>query len=308
MAKGTDERPPSQAETAGDISQHRIDYIEQHLPTDVPRTGLLTISGGALVVPTHVAVVRHAAWLRWTPGAIWGSHTHWGGEVPLGLESSGSIRRDVARALAAHDENELAELAALPGWEWLSNAVPPAPGGPDTHNVPVGSGTLDTVEAARGPVGGAPYERQEYQFAPHDKQEVFARDPDLIDRGTAAHMHIQNLLSELVESRGFAPLRPIGVDPKFDLAWRVGSAAIVCEVKSLTADDEVSQLRLGLGQLLSYLYKLSWPGTDEVRGVLAVEREPVDADWVSICAAGGVVLTWAPDFPGVFPMGLQTEQ
>jgi hypothetical protein len=29
---------------------------------------------------------------------------------------------------------------------------------------------------------------------------------------------------------------------------------------------------------------------------------------VSICAAHGVVLTWAPDFPGVFPMGLQTEQ
>lgn len=291
-----------------DLNQDRIDYIEQRLPVVVPTIGAPTVSGGVLIVPTHVAVVRHAAWRHWSPGATWGSRTRWAGKVPLGLDSAGSIRRDVARALAAHEEHELAELAALPGWEWVAGAIPPASGGPATHHVPVDSGSVDTHAATRGDVGGAPYRRQEHQTAPQDKEKVFLQNPDLIDRGTVAHKDIQNLLNDLVQSRGLAPLRPLDGDPQFDLAWRDGSSVIVCEVKSLTAENEVSQLRLGLGQLLSYMHKLNWPGADEVRGVLAVEREPGDADWVDLCGNHGVTLTWAPDFPGLFPRDVPKGQ
>jgi hypothetical protein len=186
--------------------------------------------------------------------------------------------------------------------------VPPAFGGPATDDVPVGSGSVVTDGATRGDVGGAPYRGQERQSAPQDEAKVFSRNPDLIDRGTVAHMNIQDLLSVLVLSRGLAPLQPLGGDPQFDLAWRDGSSVVVCEVKSLTVENEVSQLRLGLGQVLSYVYKLNWRGADEVRGVLAVEREPGDADWVNICADHGVTLTWAPDFPGLFPLGVPKEQ
>lgn len=109
-----------------DSSDARIDYIEQQLPVDrPPRLGARVAEDGALIVPIHVAVVRHAAWEEWAVGAIWGRKTHWRGEIPLGLLSTGSIRRDVARALAAHDASELADLAANPGWEWVANAVPP---------------------------------------------------------------------------------------------------------------------------------------------------------------------------------------
>ena len=297
-----DEDPTSEAEAVADVNEDRIDYIEQRLPVDVPRIGAPTVSNGALIVPSHVAIVRHAAWKPWTPGATWGSSTRWANEVPLGLDSAGSIRRDVARALAAHDEQELADLAAIPGGEWVASAVPPASGDPEpeTHDASKNSGQLDTNEAIRGDVGGAPYRHMEHQSSPHDKQEVYTRDPDLIDRGTAAHTNIQNDLNNLVQSHGFASLRPRSDDPQFDLAWRDGSSAIVCEVKSLTAENEVSQLRLGLGQLLSYMYKLNWPAVEEVKGVLAVEYEPEDTDWMSICADHGVTMTWAPDFPGLF--------
>lgn len=303
-----DDGSPDGAGTVVNIDQHRIDYIERHLPEAAEsRIGADTARGGALIVPTHVAVVRHAAWWAWTPGATWGTRTMWADQIPLGLDGAGSIRRDLARALAAHDAHELAALEAHPGWEWVASAVPPVSGGTAIDDAPTESDPAGVHGTMRADVGGAPYRRQERQPATQDDAKVFLRNPDLIDRGTVAHMDIQDLLSALVQSRGLAPLQPLGGDPQFDLAWRAGSSAVVCEVKSLTAENEVSQLRLGLGQVLSYMYKLNWHEADEVRGVLAVEREPVDADWANICADHGVTLTWAPDFPGLFPLGVSDE-
>ena len=58
-------------------------------------------------------------------------------------------------------------------------------------------------------------------------------------------------------------------------------------------------MRLGLGQLLSYLYRTKveyWHGAEEIVGVLAREREPRGSDWTQICASHGVVLTWPDQF------------
>ncbi len=306
---GPDKRLPDETQGVVEAHQDLIGYIERRLPAAAAsRIGAATARGGVLIVPTHVAIVRHAAWLPWTPGATWGYRTQWGDKIPLGLDHAGNIRRDVARALAAHDAHELAALAAHPGWEWVATVMPAVSGEPPTDDVPVDSGFVDPRGATGGDVGGAPYRRQERQATPQDQAKVFLRNPDLIDRGTVAHMDVQDRLSDVVQSLGLAPLQPLGADPQFDLAWRDGASVVVCEVKSLTADNEVSQLRLGLGQVLSYLYKLDWPGVDEVRAVLVVEREPVDPDWVGICADNGVTLTWAPDFPGLFFPGAPRER
>ena len=110
---GPDEGSPYAARAGVDANQQHLDYIEQRLPfAAASRIGAATVKGGALIVPTHVAVVRHAAWIPWTPGATWGSRTRWANKIPLGLDSAGRIRRDLARALAAHDAHELAALAA----------------------------------------------------------------------------------------------------------------------------------------------------------------------------------------------------
>lgn len=82
-----------------------------------------------------------------------------------------------------------------------------------------------------------------------------------------------------------------------------GRTLHICEVKSLTDDNEETQLRLGLGQLLSYLHRTNvehWADVDEITGVLAVEHEPSRTDWVGICARSGVTLTWPPAFPRLF--------
>jgi hypothetical protein len=87
--------------------------------------------------------------------------------------------------------------------------------------------------------------------------------------------------------------------PDFDLAWLQDGQRVVVEVKSLTVENETSQLRMGLGQVLQYRHALKVFG--EVRAVPALERRPIDPTWESrLCGELGVVLTWAPDFPGLF--------
>lgn len=87
------------------------------------------------------------------------------------------------------------------------------------------------------------------------------------------------------------------------MAWVADGVLHVCEVKSLTDANQESQLRLGLGQLLGYLYRTEtehWPGVDRKRGVLAVEGPPKHLDWVAVCAQHGVTLTWPEQFRELF--------
>jgi len=139
--------------------------------------------------------------------------------------------------------------------------------------------------------------------ASETESTIFLRNPDLIDRGTTAHKDIQDGLAEHIRTKGLQPLSPAPNDQPFDVAWESQSCLYICEVKSLTDDNEESQLRLGLGQLLSYLYRTNvehWPDVDEVLGVLAVERRPNRSDWVNICADSGITLTWPDRFPELF--------
>jgi hypothetical protein len=109
--------------------------------------------------------------------------------------------------------------------------------------------------------------------------------------------HTQNALAKFVEDRGLTPLSPTSATANYDLAWKDGDL-YVAEIKSLTAQNETSQLRLGLGQVLDYKALLT-TSTETVVAVLAVEFEPTDKRWKSLCADLGVILTWPPGFPGV---------
>jgi hypothetical protein len=80
-----------------------------------------------------------------------------------------------------------------------------------------------------------------------ESKRVFEVDPDLVDRGTTAHMDVQDQFAAAVESAGLKPLSPAAHDPQFDVAWRMGNSVFVVEVKSVTEENENRQLRLGLG-------------------------------------------------------------
>jgi hypothetical protein len=159
------------------------------------------------------------------------------------------------------------------------------------------------VEPERVPrdTGGRPYEppaRDEAAQVPVAR--VFEVDPDVIDRGTTAHKDVQDALAQVIAEHDLEPLSPRPGDPKFDVAWVQEGVAFVAEVKSLTDANEERQLRLGLGQVLSYVHILEWPNADAVRAVLAVERKPTADYWTTLCAEHEVILTWPGNFDDLF--------
>jgi hypothetical protein len=168
----------------------------------------------------------------------------------------------------------------------FAGAAPPPPE-PEPAPPPIGGGQPYTP-----PTRGVPAEPPEAL--------VFEVDPDLIDRGTTAHKDIQDGLAAALQAHGLQPLSPLPGDPLFDIAWVVEGLAFIGEVKSLTLANEERQLRLGLGQVLTYMHLLDWPHAHTVRGVLAVEREPTAPYWETLCAEHDVTLTWPDAFEELF--------
>ena len=135
---------------------------------------------------------------------------------------------------------------------------------------------------------------------------VFKTDPNKVDRGTTAHKNAQDALAEALRNAGLEPRSPKPGDPAFDIAWRddAGETAFICEVKSLTSENETGQIRLAIGQVLDYVHTLDslrtagllplhWKGAHAVRAVVAVERQPTeDVRWTGLCKAHGIALTW----------------
>ena len=142
---------------------------------------------------------------------------------------------------------------------------------------------------------GQPYMRAGYGGRATSKSLVFRFDPDAIDRGTTAHKKVQNHLADAVEARGWQPLSPSNSDPLFDVGWVAADSAWIAEVKSLTEANEERQLRLGLGQVLSYAHLVDW-GVKANRPVLAVERAPSSSYWSDLCGSHGVALAWPAMF------------
>lgn len=124
-------------------------------------------------------------------------------------------------------------------------------------------------------------------------------DPSERDRSTQVHRSLENWLIACLRENGIEPLDPAG-EPFFDLAWSVGSELIVCEVKS-SANSEVHQLRLALGQVLQYRQLLEQAGWPAVRPVILVEQEPRSGEWTRICERYGVTLFWPSTWETVRP-------
>lgn len=223
------------------------------------------------------------------------------GLIAPGLSTGDALRRVIEELTSAGMPAEMADPWVL---HYRLGAV-------ESESDPVSSATADPgILAARSAHnessrhGGIPYISPVRPSGTHQERSViYHGNPDLIDRGTAAHMDIQDALDAHVVANGLRPLSPDDHDPQFDIAWVSGSALHICEVKSLTDDNEETQLRLGLGQLLSYLHRTNvehWADVHEINGVLAVEHQPSRTDWVEICARSGVTLTWPPGFPRLF--------
>ena len=112
-------------------------------------------------------------------------------------------------------------------------------------------------------------------------------DPSAYERGLISHRTLQNQLAELLARAGFEPRSPGKSGPDFDLGFAgPGGIFYIVEVKSSTEENDESQLRLGLGQVLRYCQKFG----REALPVLLIEREPADPTWYDLCASHGVEL------------------
>lgn len=118
-----------------------------------------------------------------------------------------------------------------------------------------------------------------------------------LDRALRAHAITQNLLAEWLVEHARVPLSPAPGQPAFDLAWRERGALVVAEVKSLPPDAELSQLRLGLGQVLDYAEALA------AEPVLVTERRPTDGRWLDVCSHYGATLAWPSGFDRLLRRG-----
>lgn len=214
-------------------------------------------------------------------------------ETVRAASESGAMSTQTRR-LQLGTETVIAAPASL-----LADAIVERLAGIEGRRVPQ---TAITVTGRAEPQAGGqdyvPPSRAETPPAPAAR--VFEVDPDAIDRGTKAHKDLQDGLAEALRSRGLRPLSPLPGDPQFDIAWRHEGVAFIGEVKSLTDGNEERQLRLGLGQVLSYVHVLAWPDVEDVRGVLVVERKPTADYWTTLCAEHDVVLTWPEAFDDLF--------
>lgn len=121
--------------------------------------------------------------------------------------------------------------------------------------------------------------------------EVWLYDPAERDRATQVHRSLENWLMAKLRERTIEPLDPAG-EPYFDLAWRVGLVLHVCEVKS-SSNNEVHQLRLGLGQIIQYRHLLGRTAARvPVMASILIEGPPADMRWVQICVEQQVLLFW----------------
>jgi hypothetical protein len=72
--------------------------------------------------------------------------------------------------------------------------------------------------------------------------DLVPKDPDR-GRGLAAHNRTQNYLASALRDPGWIPKSPKPSEPQYDLAWTAHEMLFVCEVKSLTPDNEDRQLQ-----------------------------------------------------------------
>jgi hypothetical protein len=158
-----------------------------------------------------------------------------------------------------------------------------------------------TTSTAAPPAGiqlSTPY--QPAVANPSEHRKPFDVDPDVVDRGLAAHANIQNALADCASIHGCKTWRPGPWDPNFDLAWSCpDGSVVVAEVKSLTPTNEAGQIRLGLGQILDFAHTVRKTQA-EVTAVLAVETAPRGPRWVGLCESVGVTLVWPATFHQLF--------
>jgi hypothetical protein len=145
---------------------------------------------------------------------------------------------------------------------------------------------------------------REYVFADEESRdiaqsELFSADPNLLDRALQVHSLTQNTVANWVIGSSLTPQSPTSINCDFDIAWESDFGKIVCEVKSLSDENEVHQFRFGLGQVLEYAQKL------EATPVLMFSRRPSQSVLIDAANNAGVAVLWPEVLDNYSPRDLR---
>ena len=145
---------------------------------------------------------------------------------------------------------------------------------------------------------------KEYVFADEVSRNVaesdlFSTDPNLLDRALQIHSLTQNTVANWVLENSLTPHSPASINCDFDIAWESDFGKMVCEVKSLSDDNEVHQFRFGLGQVLEYAQKL------EATPVLMFSRRPTQSALIDAANKAGVAVLWPEILSNYSPRDLR---
>jgi hypothetical protein len=125
-----------------------------------------------------------------------------------------------------------------------------------------------------------------------EREAPRSKDPDTAGRGLAAHNRTQNYLANVIRDVGWLARSPAASEPHYDLAWLANDMLYVCEVKSLTCENEERQLRMATGQVIRYRQQLTAKGHEPCFAVICAEKQPSDSSWDELCEREGIVLVW----------------
>ena len=129
-------------------------------------------------------------------------------------------------------------------------------------------------------------------------------DPDVIGEALNRHNSTINRLAEVVRRQGLQPcLLTSWFSEKPDLVWLESNNCLnIAEVKGISSINELSQMRLGLGQVLRYRHRAS-SSYHSVQAWLVTDKAPLDPLWDSVCESVGVFLWWPRrEWPSVTPV------
>lgn len=138
----------------------------------------------------------------------------------------------------------------------------------------------------------------DFNDLPTDTHIAMSNEPVVLDpdvRGDALNRHngAVNLLAAAVRDNGWQPVSLTSwFSEKPDLAWFNGRGVFnVAEVKGLNLNNELSQLRVGLGQVVRYRHRAAM-SYGQVQAWLVADSPPLDPLWDAVCASVQVYLWW----------------
>lgn len=211
--------------------------------------------------------------------------------IDLGLD-------EVREALAYEDKGWVPQGLQYPA-DWRQDALLEKFGSfpafaAATAGGPTKAAPLPTLEELL--VG--PKRKRRLSKPPRSPRYRLPPDPDRSGRGLVAHEDTVELLRGHIGPTFHEGKRGVSHDG----TWKHRGRFCICEVKSVTAKNEVEQLRKGLGQILHNRFKAQDGRREKVSAYLIAERQPSNSSlWVDLAAESGVVFTWPERFGADIP-------